>query len=351
MKRHISIFLAAILVLSLLAGCASSGDKSGAGTSDNEGSGTESKTIKVAWTVAYQEDHPYSVAADTFKKVLEEETNGSVKAELYPGGQLGGDRDMFEAIQMGTLDVAINSSPVIAAFTDVLIGVDMPYLFANDYDVLWEAQTGEPGKKLLKRLEEETGVKPLSFVFQPFRHFYTNKEIKSIDDFKGLKLRSMETPIHMAIYSAMGASPTTLPYNDIYSAMQQGTIDGFESDVIGAYTSKFYEVAQNLTVSGHFNNSIVLVASSKLYDSLTPDEQEAIQAAADAAARASMDITVQQNDKYLAEMESKGLTINEIDMDPVYAAVQPVIDKYCAEVPECKEFVEDVEALKAKKGL
>src|SRR5690606_24312394 len=111
--------------------------------------------------------------------------------------------------------------------TNVLIGVDMPYLFANDYDVLWEAQTGEPGKKLLSRLEEETGVKALSFVFQPFRHFYTNKEIKSIDDFKGMKLRSMETPIHMAIYSAMGASPVTMPYNDIYSAMQQGTIDAF----------------------------------------------------------------------------------------------------------------------------
>lgn len=311
-------------------------------------SGEAKKTLRLSWTVAYLKDHPYSVSADTFKKVVEEKTNGEIKVDLYPGGQLGGDRDLFESIQMGTLDVAINSTPVIAGFTKVLVGADMPFIFENDYDLMWAAKMGEPGKKILARLEDETGVKALTFLFQPFRHFYTNKHITKLEDFQGLKIRAMETPVHLDIFRAMGASPTTLPYNDIYSAMQQGTIDGFESDVIGAVASKFYEVAKHLTISGHFNNAVVLIMSPITFDGLTPAEQKIMQEAADAAAKAAFDVTVRENDRYVQEMANQGMTITEIDMEPVYASVQPVIQKYTAEVPEVKTFVEDVKALKNK---
>ncbi|CEP66503.1 TRAP dicarboxylate transporter [Moorella glycerini] len=350
-KRKVLIGIGLVLVLVLglmLSGCGSKWD-TGNKASQPQGSSSTSdgiKKMRLGWVVARQDDHPYTVAAETFAKVVKEKTNGKIQFDLYPGGQLGGDRDMFEAIQMGNLDAGVISAPVIAGFTKVLVGADMPYIFNNDYDLMYKAESGPAGQKLLQRLEEEASVKALSFVYQPFRHFFTNKPIKGLDDMKGLKLRCMETPVHIDIFKALGTNPTPMPYNDVYTAMQTGTIDGFESDVIGANASKFYEVSKYVTISGHFNNAVVLLMSQKAWGQLSPDEQKAVQEAAQEAAKASLDISKKANEKYMQVMKDKGLTINEIDLKPFIAATQPVIDKYAAQIPEVKEFVAAVKALK-----
>lgn len=306
------------------------------------------KKMRLAWVVAQQEDHPYTVAAVTFANVAKEKTKGKIEFNLFPGGQLGGDRDMFEAIQMGTLDAAVISAPVVAGFTKVLIGTDMPYIFNNDYDLLYKAESGEAGKKLLKRLEQETKVKALTFTYQPFRHFHTNKEITSIADLKGLKMRAMETPVHMDIFKALGINPTPLPYTEVYTAMQTKTIDGFESDVIGSNASKFYDVCKFITISGHFNNAVILVMSQKTWDKLSPDEQKIMQEAAEASAKATLEITKSAEAKYMKVMQDKGVKINKIDMAPITEAEKPVIEKYSSMYPEVKEFVAAVRALQKK---
>lgn len=307
------------------------------------------KKMRLAWTVARQDDHPYTVAAETFKKVVEEQTKGSVQIDLYPGGQLGADADIFQAIQLGNIDVAVLSAPVIAGTTKVLAGTDMPYIFDNDYDLMYKAESGEPGKKLLKRLEEEVkGVKALTFVYQPFRHFFSKKEIKTLADMKGMKLRCMQSPVHIDIFKALGTTPTPTPYTEVYTSMQSGTIDGFESDVVGANASKFYEVAKYITVSGHFNNAVVLLMSQKAFIAGSSDEQKAFQAAAEEAAKASLATTKSANEKNMQIMKDKGVKINTVDMAEFVAAEKPVIEKYSSQIPEVKEFVDAVMAMKKK---
>jgi tripartite ATP-independent transporter DctP family solute receptor len=302
--------------------------------------------LRLAWSVALQEDHPYTVAAQNFKKTMEKRTNGAVEVTLYPGGQLGGDADIFQALQFGNIDVAVLSTPVIASTTKVLAGVDMPYIFNNDYDLLYKVCSGAPGKKLLKRLEEEVpSVKALCFLYQPFRHIYSKKEIKSIDDLKGLKFRCMQSPIHIDIFKALGATPTPIPYTEVYTAMQSGTIDAFESDVIGGYTSKFHEVAKYLTISGHFNNGIVMMMSAKTWNKLSASQRKAAQAASLNAAKGSFETTVATNDKYM-KLTGKYLKINKIDLAPFVAAEKPIIEKYSQQIPEIKEFVKAVQAMK-----
>lgn len=353
-KSRIAISMLLILVMSfslVLGGCSSKSNATDTSASqtntENQSAPAAAKKMRLAWTVAHQEDHPYTVAAETFKKVVEEQTKGAVQVDLYPGGQLGADADIFQAIQMGNIDVAVLSAPVIAGTTKVLAGTDMPFIFNNDYDLLYKAESGEPGKKLLKRLEEEVaGVKALSFIYQPFRHFFSNKEIKSLADMKGMKLRCMQSPVHIDIFKALGTTPTPVPYTEVYTSMQAGTIDAFESDVIGANASKFYEAAKYITISGHFNNAVVLLMSQKAWGSLSPEEQKAVEAASEASAKASLETTKNANETYMQVMKDKGVTINTVDMAPYIEAEKAVIAKYSAEIPEVKEFVEAVEALK-----
>lgn len=354
MKRILALTLTMVMMLSLLAGCGGTKKEEPApDTSKTEQSSeqkpenstsTESKTLRLAWTVGYDEKHPYTVAAETFKSYVEEKTEGRITVELYAGGQLGGDAEMLEMLQMGTLDVAVTSTPAIANFTDVLVGCDMPYIWKNDLGAMYSVLTeSDMGRKLLDRLQEETGIVGVSFLYQPFRHIFTNKEIKSVSDMAGLKFRCMQTPVHQEIFSAMGMSPVALAYNDIYSAMQQGTIDGFESDAVGAVTSKFYEVSKYMTVSAHFNNTMVLLMSDAAYNGVSAEDQAIMQEAGAAAAKASYDCSVERNDAAIQTLKDAGLTVNEIDMSTIYEAVQPVIEKYSS-IPEVAELVAAAEA-------
>ena len=334
-----------VMVLSLMLGGLSTvygGGSNDKGAASPKAASGAAKQMTLGWVVARDENHPYTVAAETFAKVLTEKTNGAVTFKLFPGGQLGGDKDMFEALQLGNIDAGVISAPVIAGFTKVLVGTDMPYVFKNDLDMLYAIETGEPGKKLLSKLEAATNVKALTFTMQPFRHFFSNKEIKTIADMKGMKLRCMQTPVHIEIFKALGANPTPIPYTEVYTSMQSGVIDGFESDVIGANSSKFYEVAKYLTISGHFNNAIVLLMSQKAWNKLTPAEQVAAQEAANAAAKASLDLSKAVNAKYIQVMKDKGMKVNELDQKALADAEKPVIAKYMAEIPEVKEFVDAI---------
>ncbi|WP_102348715.1 TRAP transporter substrate-binding protein [Bacillus sp. Marseille-P3661] len=345
--KNIKFMILGMLILILMAACGNqpSTESTEPSKDREQAEGIEPVSLKLGYVVARQDDHPYTVAAETFAKNVEEKTNGSVVVELYPGGQLGGDREMFEGIKMGTLELGVISSPVIAGFTPVLGGVDMPWLFENNYDLLYKAQSGEPGRKILDALERDTGVKALTFTYQPFRHFWTNKPIETIDDFTGIKLRSMESNIHLDTWKALGANPTPVPYPEVYTAMQTNTIDGFESDVIGGNASKFYEVAKHITLSGHFNNSVVLIMNDKAWNSLDSDQQKAVEESAVLAADASMEITKQVEKKYMNVMKEEGVTINEIDIEVLKEHAEETYNKY-SETPEVKEFIEDVKSLK-----
>ena len=335
------------MIFALVACGGSGGGNEETQNSTGSAATTEPITLKLAHTVAENPDHPYTVASNTFKESLEKLSGGTMKVDVYPGGQLGGDTDLFQALQMNNLDAAVLSTPVIANSTNVLIGFDMPFIFDGDYDLLHAVQGGETGQALLQELNDKVaGIKAVSFLYQPFRHVWTKNEINSLADIKGLKFRCMQTPIHIDIFSALGAKPTAIAYNDIYSSMQTGTIDAFEMDVFGAESNKFYEVCKNMAITAHFNNSPILILSKAMFDGLTEEQQGWVLQASQDAADASFETTVSKEKEFTQKMVDHGVKVKEIDLTEWKAAVKPVIDKYAAEVPEVQMVLDAVEKAK-----
>jgi tripartite ATP-independent transporter DctP family solute receptor len=362
MKRKVLCITMAIVILFSLAlsGCGGSQkpqDEAAKDTTKTSETASEQKETKPAtekvfrlsWPPAYDEKHGHTKAALAMNKVLEEKTGGTVRFEFYPGGQLGNERDVFEAVQMGTIDASIMSGTVAAGFTNALLGFDMPYLFDNSLDFYKEVVTSDVAKKLFKKMEEEAGVKGIAFLINPGRDFYFRKPVTTLADMKGLKLRSMESEIHLETYRALGLAPTPLPYSEVYTAMQTGTVDGFEDVSASVQANKTYETASHVVTSGHFNAAPIVIMSIKAWNSLTPDEQKAMEEAGIAGQNATLEHYREQVPKTIQHMRDSGLVVTEINMEEAKKLVQPVIDKYAAQIPEVKEVVDAVNEMKAAK--
>lgn len=344
--KKILVVLLIILTLFIIVGCGAGNTKKQEASKDAT-ENSQNITIKFGYVVQYNPDHPYTYVAEKFANLIKEKSHGRIKVELFPGGQLGGDRDMFEALQLGTLDAGCISTPVVAGFSNSLIGLDLPWLFDGNLDFMYEILSGPMGEKLAKRVEEDTKVKLLAFSYQPFRHFWSKKPLKSVDELKGLKFRVMETPVQVDTFSALGTAPTPLPYGDIYTAMQMGTIDAFECDVMGVYTSKFYEVSKYMTNSGHTNNVPALFMSLKKWESLSSEDQNIVLDAAKEATQATKDFSKTITDKYIEKLKSEGVTFGEFnDANKLKELTKGVYDKYMQKDPIIKELVEEVQKLK-----
>lgn len=348
MRKSIAAVLSVLMLLAMLAGCGSSkGDAPATAVpeaaetpADNSG---DIITLRFSHTVAEQEGHPWTVATNTFKETLESLSGGSIIVETYPGGQLGGDTDLLDSVQMGTLDIGMISSGTIANVSQALAGIDMPFVFNGDYALYHDTLAGEVGQHLLERLEEDVpAVKPMGFVYQAWRHLWAKDGVYKLEDMKGLKVRCMQSPVHIDIFSALGATPTALPYNDIYSNMQTGTIDGFEMDAAGAINSNFFEVCKHMTYSAHFTNTPIILFSTKVWDTLTAEQQDWIRQAALAACEASYEAAVSTEDSYIAQLEQEGVEITYVDLKPFQDATADLIERYCNENADVAFLVEGV---------
>lgn len=368
MKKTLRI-LSLCLVFAMLAACAPSNSTNDSNTDDtdtqNSAAGNPSTgntledsfqldqsnaetVFRLSWGVNYDTAHPYTAAATTFGETLFDLSDGKIVCEYYPSAQLGDDASCLEQVMLGTLDVQVCSTPFTSAFTDALYAVDLPYVFEGDLTMTYDILSSEIGQKMLDACSEDLGIKCLSWCYQPYRDFYTNKRIESAEDLKGLKMRSMPNPLHQDAFTAMGMNPTSTSFNEIYTLMQQGGIDGWDSDPIGIITGGFYEVVQYCTISGHFNNEVMLNMSQNAWNSLSEEQQSWVLEAAQAAGKASYEVSLEQTDIRYAEMEEKGMEILEIDLEPLKEACQPVIEKYCAQSEVCAEVVAAIEKYKAE---
>lgn len=303
--------------------------------------------FRLSWGVNFDPAHPYTAAATTFAETLFDLSEGKIVCEYYPSAQLGDDASALEQVMLGTLDVQVVSTPFTSAFTDTLYAVDLPYVFEGDLTMTYDILSSEIGQKMLDACSEDLGIKCLAWCYQPYRDFYTNKKIESAADLKGLKMRAMPNPLHQDAFTAMGMNPTTTSFNEIYTLMQQGGIDGWDSDPIGIITGGFYEVVHYVTISGHFNNEVMMDMSLNAWDRLNEEQQGWVLEAAQAAGKASYEVSMVQAEKRYAQMVEKGMEIVEIDLEPLKEACKPVVEKYCAQSETCAEVVAAIEAYKA----
>lgn len=327
MKKLIVLVLAAILIIS---GCGR--PKESASTN---GGDDKSYTIRIAYLVS--EEQSTHLAAVDFKEKLEKESNGRLKIELYPNGQLyGSDREAIEAVQLGNIEMTIPALAPLASFNKKFLVFDLPFLF-NNHEAAYKALDGELGQELLKDLEKND-LKGLVFAENGFRNMSNNSgPIESPADLKGLKFRTLENPVHTDTFSSFGANASPFAFGELYTALQQKTYDAMEAPISLYYTNKFYEVQKYLTMSGHVYAATILLMNNNFYNSLPEDLQKIVVEASEEFRTEQRQLAQKQDVEFLEKLKENGMEINELtdeQREQFREAAKKVYDKYVPEIGE-----------------
>jgi len=304
MKKYLGL-LSIVIIASMLfaAGCSSqksAGDQKAGGT----------KVMKLG--IVTNQDRSLTKGLKKFAEIVEKESGGTIKGEVFADGLLGGDRQVLEALQMGTVQGTAVSTGVVAAFAPRFDAFDLPYLF-KDKQTAYKVFDGPVGDEVLQDLPKAKLI-GLGYWENGFRHVTNNKrEIKTVEDFKGLKLRTLESKVHVEFWKMMGTNPTPMSFSQLYSAMEQGVVDGQENPYGNVVSSKFNEVQKYLTNSGHVYNANVFLVSKVFWDTLTDKEKEIVKKAAIEARDYQRKLNEEEDQKSVAILKEKGMKINDLN--------------------------------------
>ena len=229
------------------------------------------------------EDHSSQEGWLKFKEVIETESKGEMAVEIYPNQQMGGDREVIEGCQLGNITVGHSSCSPVAGFAKEYYVLDAPFVFGSREEA-YAKLDGEPGQKLLDALEP-INLKGMGFTENGFRNLTANKKILSPDDLKGIKIRVMENKIQMLTWSTLGANPTPIAFGELFTALQQKTVDAQENPLELIYTNKFYEVQNYVMTTNHIYTPMIIFINLEFYEDLSEEHQAIVMK----AARASID--------------------------------------------------------------
>lgn len=324
MKKLTGIILLMLVLILAACGRPDSGSSSG-----DEGGDGETYTIRLAHLVP--EEQSSHVAAVDFKEKLESESDGRIKVELYPNGQLyGSDREAIEAVQLGNIEMTIPAVAAMASFNEKFQVFDLPFLFNNN-EAAYKALDGELGQELMADLESN-GLKGLVFGENGFRHVSNNEgPIEKPEDMEGLKMRTLESPLHTDTFNAFGANASPFAFGELYTALQQGTYDAMDCPISLYYTNKFYEVQDYLTLTGHVYAATSLLMNDDFYNDLPEDLQELLMEASEEFRDQQRELAQQQDTEFMDQLEAEGMQINDLtdeQRDAFREAAAPVYEKY-----------------------
>ena len=284
------------------------------------------KTIKFA--NQNNAGHPIVQGMEKFKELVEKNSGGKLKVNIFPGGTLGSDQANVSAIQGGSLEMASMNSGIFASQVKEFGVYDFPFMFASTKEA--DAVVDGPfGKKMHAKLEEK-GLIGLAYYELGFRHLTNGKRaINKVSDIEGLKLRVIPNPINVDWVKALGANPTPLPFPELYAALEQGAVDGQENPIPTINSAKMYEVQKHLTLTGHQYNPQSVVISKKFWDTLSAAEKKVLSDAALESAKfqratarnleASLLDNLKKNGMQVTQLSESEMTILRDKMRPVTA--------------------------------
>jgi len=219
------------------------------------------------------EDHPVGQASRYFAKLVGEKSGGRITIETFGNGVLGSEPDMQASVQAGFIDIMVGPTPNLVGVVPEFMIFDLPF-FYKDFAAVDAVMDGEVGKRLFSLLQEKTGIVGLAWWDNGFRHM-TNaiRPVKTVEDMAGLNIRVIPNPLFIATWKALGTNPTPLPWPELYSALENRSVDGQETPYALIYTARFYEVQKYLTKTGHVYTPFVLLASQKWFGSLSDEDK------------------------------------------------------------------------------
>ena len=263
-------------------------------------------TMRISISTA-QNSHQ-GVAIDVFAKEVEQRTGGRYKVQTFYNGALGGERESIEAVQLGTQELAFSSTGPVPNFVPEAKILDVPFLF-RDKAHARAVLDGPIGQDMLTKFDAK-GFKALAWAENGFRHMTNSKrDVKVPEDLKGLKIRTMENPVHIAAYKGFGIITTPMAFPEVFTALQQGTVDGQENPLPVIISAKFDQVQKNLSLTGHVYSPCIFVMNKASFDKLSAEDKTAFLEAAKEGAKANRARVDQDDANGVAELRAKGMQV------------------------------------------
>ncbi|MFT4566322.1 MAG: tripartite ATP-independent transporter DctP family solute receptor [Saprospiraceae bacterium] len=286
--------------------------------------------------------HPVHLGMVFMADKLKEKSGGKLQIEIYPSQQLGTERQALELLQIGSLAMTKVSGAVMESFAPRIKCLSLPYVF-RDRQHTYDVQDGKIGRELLIQ-SEKYWLRGLGYFDAGQRSFYTKeKSINTPDDLKGLKIRVQESVMAMNLVRSLGGAPTPISWGELYTALQQGVVDGAENNPPSFVSSRHYEICKYYSLNEHTAVPDLLVIGTVAWNRLTPEEQGWLQEAADEAIDYQRKVWVEAEEAALATVKAAGVTVTRPDKSLFAAKTASLLDEY----KEDEEMYELIQRIKA----
>lgn len=322
MKKTLALLLCLILVMGVMAGCGSGGEGEAEGEAENY-------VIQLAHVEA--EGRSVYAAAEEFKAYIEEASEGRITVNVLPNAQFGGDMEGLEGTALGTIQMTMASTAPLASYDENFMILDLPFLFESR-EHCYSAVDGELGQAL-NDLLPQYGLINFGYADNGLRHITNNvRPINEPADLEGIKIRVMESPVYIDMFNLLGANPTPMSFSEVYTALQQGTVDAQENGAGLVYATKFQEVQKYYSLTSHVYSLDAVAINADFYNSLPEDLQALVKEGAETILIQKQRETEMNEDAgFIQKLEDEGMIINEItpeNMQKFKDAVMPMHEEY-----------------------
>lgn len=275
--------------------------------------------------------HPNGVQAETFKQLVEKNSNGKISIQIFPSAALGGELEIVNQVKTGQLDLASVAVPTVATVSPAVQLSELPFFYA-DYDAARKVLDGEAGQTALKTLEPQ-GVKGLAWGEIGFRGLLNSrKPVTEVGDVRGMKIRVVENPLYVATWRALGGNAVPMAWPEVYTGLQQKTIDGVDTNYAGMIDAKQYEVAKHLALTNHSYTGNLLLMNLAKFDGLPADLKKVVEDAAKAGAADSRKAAKEIDDGAVATMKGQGVAVTTTRRDEFRAGLKSVHDEFIPKI-------------------
>ena len=308
-NKSIAVLIVFALLFSLtLVGCGTSTPVNSPANPSTSAPVAATKVIQVGHVSTADIQDPYHRFAVKFGENVEKASNGSIKIKVISGGQLGQEREMFEGMQLGTVDMGIMTNSYVSNFVRQVALFDLPFIFP-DYDTANTILDGPVGQKVLDSFKGSK-VTPLAWGVGGFRQLVTNGSgVRTPADLAGKKIRSMETKMYMNTYKALGVNAVPMAFSETIPGLQQKTIDGVDLPITVLAANRFYDVAKYISLTGHFYSPLIIAISDSVWKNLTPEQQAILKKAAVDAGKEEREFIAKNEVDKLKVLKDHGMTV------------------------------------------
>lgn len=304
---------------------------------------TDVQTLKLAHSLDVT--HPVHKGMVRMAELIDQKSDGKLEVRIYPSQQLGSERELLELLQIGSLDVTKVSGAVLENFVPQTRVFSLPYLF-RDKEHYFNVLDGEIGQELLLA-GEDYWLRGLTYYDAGQRSFYTqDRPIRTPEDLKGLKIRVQESPMAVSMVRTLGGSPTPISWGELYTALQQGIVDGAENNPPSFQSSRHYEVSNYFSLDEHTAIPDVLLISTQSWSNLSEQQREWIQEAADSSKTFQREIWAEAEEEALETVQEAGVEVIRPDKEPFQQKAQSIYEEFKESEPEFYKLIQRIQNVK-----